>query len=161
LDQGKGVREAARLVKASPSSVCEWKHAFACGLSRTRVRNVEIHDHNIRTVDVVTFVRGLHQHLGRPLILICDRYSVHRSAIGQLEEAGASWLTVELLPVYAPELKPVEAAWNHTKYADLANLLPDDIDHLFEAVGNSLDDLTFKNDLKHSYFRWAKLPLGG
>lgn len=120
----------------------------------------EIHDHNIRTADIVTFVRGLHQQLGRPLILICDRYSVHRSAIRQLEEAGASWLTVELLPAYAPELNPVEAVWNHTKYADLANFIPDDIEHLFDAVGNSLDDLTFKNDLKHSCFRWAKLPLG-
>lgn len=28
LNQGKGIRETARLVKASPSSVCEWKHAL-------------------------------------------------------------------------------------------------------------------------------------
>jgi transposase len=64
-----------------------------------------------------------------------------------------------LLPAYAPELNPVEAVWNHTKYADLANFVPDDTTALFDAVATSLDDLAYNTNLKHSCFRWARLPL--
>jgi hypothetical protein len=28
---------------------------------------------------------------------------------------------------YAPELNPVDMVWNHNKYADLANFIPDDV----------------------------------
>ena len=119
-----------------------------------------IHDHNVRAPDVVTFIDQLHRQLGRPITLVCDRYGVHRKAARLFAERGARWLQVEWLPPYAPELNPVEAAWNHTKYSDLANFIPDDVDHLFDAVGDSLNDLAFNTSLKHSFFRWAGLPLG-
>ena len=32
---------------------------------------------------------------------------------------------VEWLPAYAPDLNPVEPAWSHTKYGDLANYVPE------------------------------------
>ena len=44
------------------------------------------------------------------------------------------------LPAYAPELNPVEQCWNHTKYADLANFIPDDLDHLQQAVEASITE---------------------
>jgi transposase len=119
-----------------------------------------IHDHNVRAPDVVVFLRELHGQLGRPITLVCDRYGVHRKAIRLFQESGARWLHVEWLPAYAPELNPVEAVWNHTKYSDLANFVPDHIDHLFDEVADSLDDLTFNTNLKRSFFRWAQLPLG-
>ncbi len=119
-----------------------------------------VHDHNIRAPDIVTFVDQLHRQLGRPLILVWDRFGVHRKAARLFAERGARWLQVEWLPPYAPELNPVEAAWNHTKYSDLANFVPRHIDHLFDEVADSLDDLAFNTRLKRSCFRYAELPLG-
>lgn len=119
-----------------------------------------LYDHNVRAPDVVTFVRELHRQLGRSMILVCDRYSVHRKAVRLLQDCRARWLHVEWLPAYAPELNPVEAVWNQTKRSDLANFVPDDVHHLFDEILDSLDDLTFNTRLKRSFFRWAQLPLG-
>ncbi len=41
--------------------------------------------------------------------------------------AQQSWLTVERLPSYAPELNPAEFVWGNVKGAELANLCPDDL----------------------------------
>src|SRR5204863_6337615 len=67
----------------------------------------ELLDHNARTADFIRFLREVHAHLQRPLILVCDRLPAHRSAVRQLTESGATWLHVEWLPAYAPELDPV------------------------------------------------------
>jgi transposase len=115
--------------------------------------------HNVKTDDLVGFLKQLHSQLGRDLIVIMDRYSVHRAAVRQLQQAGCRWLTVEWLPAYAPELNPVEFAWNHTKYSDLANFIPDDVDHLQEELMESLENQNDDSWLKHSYFRSAKLPV--
>lgn len=85
-------------------------------------------EHNIKADDVVRFLRQLHRQLRRKLIVVWDRWNVHRSAARKL--SGCSWIEFEWLPAYAPELDPVEAVWNHTKYSDLANFIPDDVDDL-------------------------------
>ena len=119
----------------------------------------QIRAHNIRGPDMVGFLRALHRQLGRPIILVWDRYSVHRSAWRQLREASCKWLHVEWLPGYAPDLNPVEAIWSHTKYSDLANYVPADADELLDAVGDSLNDLHYDQKLLRSFFAWAELPL--
>lgn len=119
----------------------------------------QIRPHNIRGPDMVAFLRELHRSVRRPIILVWDRYSVHRSAAKLLREANCNWLQVEWLPGYAPDLNPVEAVWNHTKHADLANYIPEDVDCLQDAVGDSLNDLHFDQTLLRSFFRWAELKL--
>ena len=116
-----------------------------------------VHGHNIRAPDIVSFLRQLHRQVGRPIIVVWDRSSVHRSAAKQL--AHCKWLKVEWLPAYAPKLNPVEAVWTHTKYSDLANYVPNDVDELYDEVGNSLNDLHFTETLLRSCFHWAKLDL--
>jgi len=118
-----------------------------------------VHDHNIHAEDVISFVRALHRQLRRPLILICDRLNVHRSALKTLLAEGSPWLQVEWLPSYAPDLNPVEALWSHTKYSDLANFLPDDVQHLESAVIGSLRDQCYEHQLKRSFFKTAELEL--
>jgi len=44
------------------------------------------------------------------------------------------WFETEWLPAYAPELNPAEMLWNHTKYADLANFIPEDVNDLHQSV---------------------------
>ena len=119
----------------------------------------QIHDHNIGAVEVASFLRELHHQLQAPIILVMDRWSVHKAAIRRLQNSGATWLTVELLPAYAPELNPTEAVWDHTKYSDLANFIADDLDDLHEAITNSLTEQAHDFYLKHAYFASAHLSL--
>jgi hypothetical protein len=76
-----------------------------------------------------------------------------------VHEEGADWLRVEWLPAYAPDLN-VEAIWNHAKYADLPNHVPDDVWELHDLVAESRNDQHFRPHLLRSFFRRAKLTLG-
>lgn len=114
---------------------------------------------NIHAQDATEFLRRVHHDLRRAIILVVDRYSVHRSAIRQLREARTSWLRVEWLPPYAPDLNPVEAVWNHTKCTDLANFIPNSLDDLEAAVMDSLTTQAANPSLKRSYFDFAGLTI--
>jgi transposase len=114
-----------------------------------------LYDHNVQSEDVVEFVKAVHEQLGRKLIVVWDRWSVHRAAAKRLSRYA--WLQIEWLPAYAPELNPVEAMWNHTKYSDLANFIPDDARHLQAAIQDSLINQRDDPQLKHSFFRYTKL----
>lgn len=118
-----------------------------------------VQDENVRTPHMVAYLRGLHRQLRRPLVVVLDLLNVHRAAVRELRQAGAAWLHVEWLPPYAPDLNPVEAIWGHTKCADLSNFVPDDFDHLRDAVIESVGDLESDERLKHSFFQTAQLPL--
>lgn len=59
-----------------------------------------LHGHNIVTADVEDFVKQLHRQIGRPLIVVWDRWNVHRSAAKRL--ARRRWVQIEYLPAYAP-----------------------------------------------------------
>ena len=63
---------------------------------------------NIRTDDAEAFVGTLLQHFARGVILVWDRWSVHRSAAGKLQNRFARRVRLEWLPAYAPDLDPVE-----------------------------------------------------
>jgi transposase len=118
-----------------------------------------VHDHNIKAPDFIAFIKQLRRELRRPIILICDRYSVHRKAVRELHEQGADWLRVEWLPAYAPDLNPVEAVWQHAKCADLANVVPADQYELCDLVAESLNDQQLRPPLLQSFFRRAKLKV--
>jgi len=134
----------------------------AISLSPTR-RRLGLHFHlqsgNVHAEDVVSFVQALHRHLPRRFILVMGRWMVHRSAARQLLERYSHWLSVEWLPPYAPKLNPVEQSWNHTKYAELANFIPDDVEHLAEAVHGCVNNQRHDPQLLRSYFRFANLKL--
>lgn len=119
----------------------------------------QIHESNIRTGEVVAFVRELRRRLRRPLIICWDRWQVHRSAARQLLNAGIRNVEFEWLPAYAPELNPVEAVWSQTKCSRLANFVPDDTKHLKRAVRVALNGQARDHRLKRSYFKTAKLKL--
>ena len=134
---------------------------IAALLYRPRSGRLSLHfsvlDHNVKTPDFLAFLLELRRLTRRPIILVCDRLNAHRSAVRQLKEQGADWLSVEWLPPYAPDLNPVEAVWNHAKYSDLANRVPDDVFQLCELVGQSLNDQHFRPPLLRSFLRRAKL----
>jgi putative transposase len=114
-------------------------------------------DHNAHTDDVVQFLRQVHRHLRRPIILVCDRLQVHRAAAKCLQRQQGSWFTVEWLPPYAPDLDPVEYVWTQSKYGDLANFLPDDIDELRRAVARLIEQYRHDPERLRSFFQEAQL----
>jgi transposase len=118
-----------------------------------------VHEENIRTPQVLEFLRELRRHLRRRTILVWDRWNVHRSAARQIAQGHPGWFDFEWLPAYAPELNPVEQVWNHTKYADLANFIPDNLLHLNVAVQWSLIGRERNQLALQSCFHGAQLSL--
>jgi len=115
---------------------------------------------NVRGAHVVDFLRRVRRSLQRKLVLILDRWNVHRSKIMReyLDRHGAS-IRVEWLPAYAPDLNPTEQVWNHTKYSDLANFIPDDRTDLHTHVEASIAEQSGQSKLLRSFFQTAKLKL--
>jgi len=85
---------------------------------------------------LITFLRALKRHFrGQRIVLIWDGLGAHRS--GRMRAylaAQRSWLQVERLPAYAPDLNPVELLWGNLKARELANLCPADIEALRSPV---------------------------
>jgi len=96
------------------------------------------HPHNIRAPDVEAFVAEILKHRPAGLVLVLDRWQVHRSAARQLLRRFPRRLQIKWLPAYAPQLNPDEQVWTQTKYRDLANFLPEDVTDLGQAVQRSL-----------------------
>lgn len=83
--------------------------------------------YNDRTL--IEFLTDLKREFrGRPVILIWDGLPSHRSQPMQAYlRAQRSWLTVERLPGYAPDLNPAELVWGNVKGCELANLCADNL----------------------------------
>jgi len=116
-----------------------------------------IHHGNIRTAEAARFIRMVRRQVGSKLLLVWDRLNVHRSAAKELQRRAD--LPIEWLPPYSPDLNPVEQVWNHSKYAELPNYVPDDLDDLRGAVVVSLAVQAPRPELLRSYFRHAGLFL--
>lgn len=119
----------------------------------------QIHEDNIRTATAVSFVKQLRRQLGRPLIVVWDRWPVHRAAAKRIETSRTKSIEFEWLPAYAPELNPVEPRWSHTKYSQLANFVPDDTPQLKRSVRSALKRQSRDHALKRSFFKSARLNL--
>jgi len=119
----------------------------------------QFYDENIVATDVVAFLRSLHRQQGRKLIVVLDRFNVHRKAIRLLKESGATWLSVEWLPAYAPDLNPVEALWGNIKGTELANLCADGIDATAQAAHAGIDRVRADTVLAFAFLRHCGLSL--
>ena len=62
---------------------------------------------------------------------------LHRSAAKKLRFRSGQ-VDMEWLPAYAPDLNPAEQVWNHSKYAEMTNFIPGDVNELYEVVAESL-----------------------
>ena len=66
----------------------------------------DILDHNVKTDDFEQFVERLLRRIRRPIILVIDRYSVHRSAAKRLLARHRKRLSIEWLPALRPGTQP-------------------------------------------------------
>lgn len=132
------------------------------GVSPTR-RRLSLYFHlasqNLDTEQLVWLLCLLRRHCRHHVVLVWDRWGVHRSATAYFEKHHPTWFNFEPLPPYSPELNPVEQCWTHTKYADLPNFIPDDLDHLYKAIDASITKQSKNHKLLRSFFAHCKLPL--
>ncbi len=108
---------------------------------------------------LIGFLRALKRHFrGRPIILIWDGLGGHKSRLmRQYLTHQRSWLTVERLPGYAPELNPVEQIWGNLKGCELANLCPLDILALRAPLRAGFDRIRRRPWLTLAFLRHAGL----
>ena len=80
-------------------------------------------------VTLIEFLTDLKREFrGRRITLVWDGLPSHRSGLMQAYvRAQRSWLTVERLPGYAPDLNPAELVWGNVKGRELANLCADNL----------------------------------
>ena len=98
---------------------------------------------SLSEIDYIRLIDGAHQLLRAPIILVWDRLGTHRSTAMKRLITARPWLTVLLLPAYAPELNPVEGLWAHSKRS-LANLVAGTLDRLEALVRNRLKSLRYR-----------------
>lgn len=113
------------------------------------------HQKNVSAEEVEDFMRLVQRQLRRPVIVVMDRASIHRKAAGMLKGDPRFW--IEWLPPYAPDLNPVEHVWNHSKYGDLANYIPDDLQELEFEFECSMQGMSECPELLRSFFDGAEL----
>lgn len=81
-------------------------------------------EHAVRAPDCVQYLTDVKRHLhGEKLILLWDGLSAHTARLTQaFLKTQRSWLSVERLPTYAPELNPAEYLWSSIKSKDASNI---------------------------------------
>lgn len=114
---------------------------------------------NITADELVDFLTAMHAYFNRKVILIWDRWSVHRATTKHFEQRHREWFQFKELPGHCPELNPMEQCWKHTKYDDLPNYILADLDQLDGAAGESLTSLRADQDTLRAAFEYCQLKL--
>ncbi len=108
---------------------------------------------------LIGFLRQLRRFVrGQQVILVWDHLPAHRSRPMQaylLEQR--TWLQLEWLPGYAPDLNPTEGIWNNIKGREMANFCPDQIQESTRAFRRGLRRVAHTRALPFSFLDHAGL----
>jgi hypothetical protein len=120
--------------------------------------------HQVGAYDTETLIgalEGLRRFLGgQKATLVWDGLPAHRSlAMRAWLRRQRSWLVVEPLPGYAPELNPVEALWSSLKGMELANLAGDTLQDVIAAAERGIQRIRDTHHLAYSFLRHCGLSL--
>jgi transposase len=97
---------------------------------------------------------------GQKATLVWDGLPAHRSrAMRAWLARQRSWLVVEPLPGYAPELNPVEGLWASLKGVELANLAGDTLQDVITAAERGIQRIRDTHHLAYSFLRHCGLSL--
>ena len=111
-------------------------------------------------VSLIEFLTDLHILLNRKVTLVWDGLPSHRSKqMTTWIAEQRSWLRVERLPGYAPELNPVEGVWGNVKTKELANLCPDTVEEMEQAADDGLCRIGSDRDLCLAFLHQTPLRL--
>jgi len=91
---------------------------------------------------------------------VWDGLPAHRSlAMAAWLRCQRSWLVVERLPGYAPELNPVEGLWANVKGVELANLAAETVEEVAAAAERGVRRVRDSHYLAYSFLRHCGLSL--
>jgi transposase len=127
------------------------------GVTPTGRIYVLVRQKSLNGLHTIEFLKHLIRHLGPRLLVIWDGSPIHRRAAVTefLNSADGREVHVERLPPYAPDLNPVEAAWQHLKHVELRNLTCLDLEDLHLELHLAIGRLRQKSRLIQSFFREA------
>ena len=116
-------------------------------------------DWGYNTESLMAFLDDLHRHLRhQKAILVWDGLPAHKSrAMQEYVLRQRSWLTVERLPGYAPDLNPIETMWGNIKGKELANRCAQDLAELDVAVRGGMVRVRRSRTLPFSFLKHAGL----
>lgn len=111
------------------------------------------------TTSLILFLKDLKRHFcGQKVILIWDGLPAHKSAaMNEYINNQKSWLSVERLPGYAPELNPVECLWSNIKGQELANLCVNGFGEIGVAIAAAVKRIKKRRNLLFSFLDHTKL----
>ena len=97
---------------------------------------------------------------GQKATLVWDGLPAHRStAMRDWIRTQRSWLVVERLPAYAPELNPVEGLWSSLKAVELANLAVPTLAEVITQAHQGIERVRRTPHLAYSFLRHAGLSV--
>jgi transposase len=88
-------------------------------------------------------------HSSKPVVMGLDNGPIHTSKLSRAALAARSWLTIEWLPKYAPELNDIERSWRDLKRHFLAHRTSRSIEQLDSAVATAVENLNLERN-RHS-----------
>jgi transposase len=96
---------------------------------------------------------------GEKATLLWDGLPAHRSTVRSWLATQRSWLVVERLPAYAPDLNPVEGLWSSLKAVELANLTSSTLAEVIDQAHRGIDRVRRTPHLASSFLRHAGLSV--
>lgn len=129
-----------------------------------RVQQHALTPEEVGTIDAACFIRFVWRVAGRepeclpdwkrerPLFIVMDNYSVHRSQV--VQEEVAAWAAADVyllyLPSYAPELSRIEPIWQDIKYHEMSKRSYPVLGELKQAVEDALQRKADKMLIAHT-----------
>jgi hypothetical protein len=99
-------------------------------------------------------------YAGEQVVLLWDGLSAHGShAMRDWLATQTSWLTVERLPAYAPELNPVEGLWANLKGVELANFAGEELVEVADTAERGIRRVCDDQQLAWSFLAHTGLTL--
>jgi transposase len=116
---------------------------------------------NYDTDTVIQVLGELRRFLGgEKATLLWDGLLAHRSrAMRAWLATQRSWLVVERLPAYAPELNPVQGLWSCLKAVELANLIAPTLAEVIDQADRGVERVRRTPHLAYSFLRHAGLSV--
>ena len=120
--------------------------------------------HQVGAYDTQTLIGALGQLRralgGQKATPLWDGLPAHRSKVMHTWlRQQRSWLVVEPLPGYAPDLNPVEGLWSSLKGVELANLAGERLDEVIAAAQRGIQRIRGTYHLPYSFLRHCRLSL--
>jgi transposase len=115
---------------------------------------------NFHGEEVVEFLEYLTGKVPGEWTVVWDGNKIHsKSKVVKAWLAKHRKVVVEDFPPYDPQDDPDELVWGWAKYGKLCNLCPADVEELFDAVLDTLDEAKHRPALLASFVMHAGVPL--